>query len=282
MDASLNTRLPSVKDTLTLKTIVSAILLGAVVCLANMYFGLQAGMVNAMPMQSALLGFAFFRAVEPRLSKPLSPTETTLIEVIAGAIGLAPFTSGFTSFIPALEFLATKEENGPTRFSFSQLLLWSIATCGLGIVAGAPFRNLFILHERLRYPSATATGTLIGVLFKKEDIVSRARLSQTAQSPSEPWEAESDHEATAAGLEESQSPEVESEATNETSSDGQDLPLDDTDHVFMQNGNGPAITVLLYSLAGSAMFVSYPSSQLPMENQCSCTGRVSSRTSYLS
>ena len=129
--------LADVANAVTPRTIACAVLLGSVVCLANVYFALQAGMVNSMPMHSALLGFAFFRSIQHHLSRPLSPSKTTLIEIIAGSLGLAPFMSGFTSFITALEFLATPEENGPTRFSFVQLLLWSIATCGLGIVTGA-------------------------------------------------------------------------------------------------------------------------------------------------
>jgi uncharacterized oligopeptide transporter (OPT) family protein len=121
-----------------------------------------------MPMQSALLGYAIFRGLQHRFTTVLTPMETTLIEIIAGAVGLAPFTSGLTSFIPALEFLATPEEVGHLRFSFGGLLLWSLATCSLGIITAAPFRNLFILRERLRFPSATATGTMISMFLNGE------------------------------------------------------------------------------------------------------------------
>ncbi|KAK7912198.1 hypothetical protein PG985_014679 [Apiospora marii] len=145
-----------------------------------MYFGLQAGIVNAMPMQSALLGFALFRSVQHRLAKPLSPSELTTIELVAGAVGLAPFTSGFTGIIPALEFIATPTQTGSIVFSTSQLLVWCLATCALGILVAAPFRRLFILRDRLLYPSATATGTLIGVLFRDEAIISRAKQPRTA------------------------------------------------------------------------------------------------------
>ncbi|EFX00469.1 oligopeptide transporter [Grosmannia clavigera kw1407] len=211
----------STADALTLRATACAILLGFGVCLANMYFGLQAGMVNAMPMQSALLGFALFRSIQHRLRTPLSPMETTVMEIVSGALGLAPFTTGFTSFIPALEFLTTPDEHGPaTRFSTGQLLLWSTAMCGLGIVSGAPFRNLFIKRERLRYPSATATATLIGVLFRREDIVARAGPSET------------DNNTTV------------SVATAS-------VPL--VSHPDLDS-NQPAIAALLWSLAGSFVF----------------------------
>ena len=183
--------LSSVGEALTFRAVFCAIILGSAVCFTNTYFGLQVGTVNAMPMQTALLGFAFFRSIRHRISKSLSPEETTVVEVIAGALGLAPFTSGFTGPIPALEFLTTPAENGPKRFSAAQLILWSMAICALGTVVAVPFRRLFILRECLRYPSATATGTLIGVLFGKEMIVARAQ-QQSGPPESHPLGADTD------------------------------------------------------------------------------------------
>jgi uncharacterized oligopeptide transporter (OPT) family protein len=181
--------------------------------------------------------------------------ETTLIEIIAGAIGLAPFTSGCTSFIPALEFLATPEENGPIRFSLGSLLLWGVATCGLGVVVGAPFRSLFILREQLRYPSGTATGTLIGVLFRRGEIMARAHptdldISQLPQS----------HEARPG-------PEFRRVDTGDDFLAAEPEFVSDTSNQhFAQEVNGSGISILLYSLAGSASFVSYPSPLCPSED----------------
>lgn len=198
-----------------------------------MYFGLQAGTVNAMPMQTALLGFALFRSVQHSLSKPLSPAEITVIEVVAGAVGLAPFTSGFTGLIPALEFLTTPAENGPKRFSVLQLLMWSLATCFLGTVASAPFRRWFILRQRLRYPSATATGTLIGVLFGQKSIAAGLQ-SVEAGIASEPSDI--------AGCN-----EVDHTPPK---------PVDNINADFSPSSIQHAVKVLLVSLAGSSLFVS--------------------------
>ncbi|KAI9779864.1 MAG: hypothetical protein M1839_007177 [Geoglossum umbratile] len=199
-----------------------------------------------MPMQTALLGFASFRSIQHRLSKSLSPAETTIIEIIAGALGLAPFTSGFTGLIPALEFLTTPAENGPKRFSVVQLLWNSLATCALGIVVAAPFRQLFILRDRLRYPSATATGILIGVLFGKETIVARAQQSEIRVSGSHHSEADTD----------SDPPEAtgRNEVRLADPAFSNDLGVG-----FVQGDVGRAVNVLLVSLAGSSLFslVSY-------------------------
>jgi hypothetical protein len=218
--------------------------MGSIVCLANVYFALQASMVNSMPMHSALLGFAFFRSIQHHLSRPLSPSEITLIEIIAGSLGLVLFTSGFTLFIPALEFLATPEENGLTRFSFVQLLLWSMSTCGLGIVTGAPFRKLFFLRERIRFPSATATGILIGILFGKEEIITSGNLSKDVVSQSEPSGPNPDCESP-----------MTTEPVNEVGPADTGLPSDESTTDISQDDNGPAVNVLLLSLAGSLAFV---------------------------
>ncbi len=242
--ATREIRLHRVQDALTPRTVACAVVLGSALCLANTYFGLQAGVVSSMPMQSALLGFSVFASIRPRLSKPLSPGETTLIEIIAGALGLAPFTSGLTSFIPALEFLTTPEESGPTRFGIRALLLWSIATCGLGIVAGAPLRSLFILREQLRYPSATATGTLIGILFRDGQITARAKPAEPSVSRlPQPLETGSNLSA------------METETRNEGFTPHPDFPLRDMEQDFTEDMDRSYLKILLYSLIGSVFFV---------------------------
>ncbi|KAH8595341.1 hypothetical protein B0O99DRAFT_686767 [Bisporella sp. PMI_857] len=199
---------------------------------------------------------AFFRGIQPRLSRPLSPIETTLIEIIAVAIGLAPFTSGFTSFIPALEFLATEEKNGPTRFSFAQLLLWSIATCGQGIVR--PFQKSF-------YSTRAATLSICHGYrgFNRRPVQELgyyrpAKLSRTNLSTPHPWEIDPNLEFTRLGV--GQLPGEKADTRNEVGTDPEFLS-DNSDQVLAQDGNGASITVLLYSFAGSALFVSYESSR---------------------
>ena len=230
-------------DALTVRAVACGIILGSAVCFANTYFGLQAGIVNAMPMQSALLGFGFFRTIQHRLSQSLSPKETTIIEVVAGALGLAPFTSGFTSFLPALQYLITPEEGGPVVFSAGKLILWSITTCGLGIVAAAPFRRLFILRERLLYPSATATGTLIGILFGDETIVSRANQRKKETRNFDSLEGETRDESLL--------------GTDGNNSQIQPVSFSDSNSALASVDVGNALKVLLVSLAGSSLFVSW-------------------------
>lgn len=119
-----------------------------------------------------------------------------------------------------------------------QLLLWSVAICGLGIMIAAPFRRLFILRNRLRYPSATATGTLIGVLFKDEDIVTRGEQPQS----NAPESLTLVDDTTVDHL----------DGDSQRESDSPDLQhFDEIDEASI----GRAVKILLFSLAGSSTFV---------------------------
>ncbi|KAI9695012.1 MAG: hypothetical protein M1822_000629 [Bathelium mastoideum] len=73
-----------------------------------------------------------------------------------------------------MELLASEKEGGATTIPIPKLLFWSIGICVLGPVIAASRRRFFLLREKLHFPSATATGVLLGVLFNDESISLRA------------------------------------------------------------------------------------------------------------
>lgn len=127
-------------EALSIRAALVAFLIGTCICLANVYFGLQAGIVNAMPMQAALVGFAAFKYTDgaSRRTK-LTPMENIVIQAIAGSLGGMPFTNGVTGLIPALEFLITEAIGPRVSYSVGRLIVWSLAVSFLGIVVAAPF-----------------------------------------------------------------------------------------------------------------------------------------------
>lgn len=127
-----------------------------------------------------------------------------------------------------------------------------------------PFRQLFIFRECLRYPSATATGTLIGVLFGSEKIVARAQQSQVGLPKSHPLGVDTDSDL----------PEVASQ-------DRTDPVV--SDHLYTDSPHeiGYAVNVLLVSLSGSALFVNGTTHEdFVVKSVSDGDYKVSSRTSY--
>jgi hypothetical protein len=125
-----------------------------------------------------------------------------------------------------------------------QLLLWSMSTCGLGIVTGAPFRKVYLLRERICCPSAVAVGMLVGVLFGKEEMVTRGNLSKDVVSRSGPSGPGPDRVSPMA-----------TEPANEVGPADTGFLSDESTTGITQEDNGPAINVLLLSLVASLAFV---------------------------
>jgi OPT family oligopeptide transporter len=148
----------------TLRGVLCGLAIGVAICFSNMYFGLQTGWVTGMAMPSALIGFAYFKTVSHMLKLPFTPVENVLVQSVAGAVGTMPLGCGFVGVIPALNFLLTKEENGPLDISLWRLIVWSLGICFFGVVFAVPLRKEVIIREKLKFPSGTATALMIQVL----------------------------------------------------------------------------------------------------------------------
>lgn len=156
----------------TLRSLVLGTLIGVVICFSNTYFGLQTGWVSSMSMPSALLGFAWFKAMSRYLSYPFTPVENVLVQTVAGSLGTMPLGCGFVGVIPALEFLLKPKEtpDGSTgiHLGLGKLVIWALGICFFGVVFAVPLRKEVIIRENLKFPSGKATALMIGVLHGGE------------------------------------------------------------------------------------------------------------------
>ncbi|KAG8628876.1 hypothetical protein KVT40_002741 [Elsinoe batatas] len=152
----------------TLRSLLVGLAIGIIIAFSNTYFGLQTGWISGMAMPSALLGFAYFKAVAPLLSFPFTPVENVLIQTVASSVGTMPLGCGFVGVIPALEFLLKEEEtpDGKTGLDLGlgKLMVWATGLCFFGVLFAVPLRKEVIIREKLKFPSGTATALMISVL----------------------------------------------------------------------------------------------------------------------
>ena len=151
----------------TLRGVLVGLAIGVVICFSNTYFGLQTGWVSGMAMPAALIGFAYFKAIARWIDYPFTPVENVLVQTVAGAVGTMPLGCGFVGVMPALNYLMSSEENGPLLLSTWKLIIWALGLCFFGVVIAVPLRREFIIREKLKFPSGTATALMIGVLHGK-------------------------------------------------------------------------------------------------------------------
>lgn len=154
---------------LTLPMVVVGILLGSLVCVSNMYFGLQIGSVSTMSASTALMGFTIFKAMSRWLNTRFTPTENVVVQAMGSSIASMPIAASLWSVIPAIEYLGDAQEGGPRHFSILELTVWSLGVCFFGTVFSAPFRSYFIVKQKLLFPSPYAVGLLIGTLHNDKE-----------------------------------------------------------------------------------------------------------------
>ncbi|KAI0811537.1 OPT oligopeptide transporter protein-domain-containing protein [Xylaria sp. FL0064] len=163
---------------LTVLMVLVGTILGTLVCMVNLYFGWQSGSVNTMSAATASISYTVFKGTRRWRVHTFGPPENVIIQTIASSIAGMPLAASLMSVIPAFEFLRTPEEGGRVRLPLPTLILWSLGVCLFGTVFAAPFRNYFLLRQRLRFPGGFATGVLIGVLHNDSEILRRANIDK--------------------------------------------------------------------------------------------------------
>ncbi|OXB36338.1 oligopeptide transporter 8 [Cryptococcus neoformans] len=183
----------------TLRAILAGLGVGVVLCMTNIYFGLQTGWVSMMSLQSALLGFAIFRvpAFLPRLfpsMRPFTPQENVVLQTTAVATGTMPLAAGLVGIIPALSMMNLEiDGREPLFMGWGDLVMWCLAVAFFGVFLAVPLRKQVIVKEKLVFPSGTATAQLISLLHHAPPVevkgtqttaYRRLRRSSTSVSPS--------------------------------------------------------------------------------------------------
>ncbi|WVO22640.1 uncharacterized protein IAS62_003970 [Cryptococcus decagattii] len=183
----------------TLRATLAGLGVGVVLCMTNIYFGLQTGWVSMMSLQSALLGFAIFRvpAFLPRLfpsMRPFTPQENVVLQTTAVATGTMPLAAGLVGIIPALSMMSPEiDGREPLFMGWIDLVMWCLAVAFFGVFLAVPLRKQVIVKEKLVFPSGTATAQLISLLHQTTPVevhgtptraYRRLRRSSPSVSPS--------------------------------------------------------------------------------------------------
>ncbi|KAG5367040.1 putative oligopeptide transporter [Yarrowia sp. B02] len=157
----------------TLRATIAGLAIGSMILFSNFQFGLQTGWVSMMSLPSALISYAVFRAF-PGLTKefPFTREENVYAQSVAVAVGTGPLAFGLVGIVPAIEKLLTPEEDGgePIFMHMGQLVLWSLSLSLFGVFFAVLLRRQVIVREQLKFPSGSATATMISVLHEGEKV----------------------------------------------------------------------------------------------------------------
>ncbi|KAF7505117.1 hypothetical protein GJ744_001257 [Endocarpon pusillum] len=144
-------------STFTLRGLTIGIVLGTIVCIINIYFGLKTGRVTGFPLATAYIANNIARQFGP----PLDGPENVFVVAVATAMAAMPMTAALVGVIPALEYLVGPEDGGPLQISLFHLLTWSAGVCVFGPILAMACSRYFLIFKDLPFPPGTATAILI-------------------------------------------------------------------------------------------------------------------------
>ncbi|HTU25933.1 MAG TPA: OPT family oligopeptide transporter [Pirellulales bacterium] len=139
---------------LSVRSIVTGMVIGAVMSISNLYVGLQTGWGLGVTITACILAYAVFRVLEvvvPRYRHdPFTILENYTMSSAASAAGYMA-TSGLVSTIPALYLTARRE------LAWWEMMSWLAAVSLLGVFMAIPLKRQLINVEKLPFPSGIAT-----------------------------------------------------------------------------------------------------------------------------
>lgn len=156
---------------LTVRAVIVGMIIGAVMCVMNLYVVLKAGWSIGVTVTACILAFSLFKVLErARLTKaPFTELENNAMGSVASAAGYMT-GGGNMAAVPALLLLTG------FRPDTGWLMAWFATIAALGVFAAIPLKRAMINVEQLPFPSGTATAETIRTLNAHgEEGVQRAK-----------------------------------------------------------------------------------------------------------
>jgi len=146
---------------LTVRAVITGMVLGGIMCLSNLSVVLKTGWSLGVTLTACILAFAIFRGLKKmRIVK----TDFTILE--NNAMGSVASAAGFMTgggnmaALPALLILT------PVRPDGISLFVWFSAIALLGVFAAIPVKRQLINREQLPFPTGTATAETLRSLHE--------------------------------------------------------------------------------------------------------------------
>lgn len=185
---------------LTLRALLVGALLGALLCLSNLYVALKTGWSLGLTVTAAVTGWAFWRGLRAVgiARRPFGILENNAACSVASSAGFMA-GGGNLAALPALWLLTGAVP------SWGWMALWFALTAALGIFAALPLKRRLIEVEALPFPTGTATAEALRALHGDGGGVAEMEARDAAGSASRRMAAAAVAGAVLAWLRESRS-----------------------------------------------------------------------------
>jgi putative OPT family oligopeptide transporter len=154
---------PAPPAQLTARAVVSGMLIGAVMCLSNIYVFFKTGWSLGVTLTACILAYAVFQALSASglVKRPLGALENNALTTVASGAGFMTGGGNMAAF-GALLMVTTVRPSGLL------MIAWFGVIAALGVFAAIPIKRQLIDEEALPFPTGTATAETIRSIHDTE------------------------------------------------------------------------------------------------------------------
>jgi OPT family oligopeptide transporter len=141
---------------LTVRAVVVGMLIGAAMCLSNLYVFFKTGWSMGVTLTACILAFGSFQLLQALriVKRPLGMLENNALTTVASGAGYMTGGGNMAAF-GALLMITT------VRPDTTAMIAWFGVIAALGVFAAIPIKRQLINHEGLAFPTGTATAETI-------------------------------------------------------------------------------------------------------------------------
>ena len=161
--------IPADMPELTIRAVLTGMLLGGLLSICNIYAGLKIGWGMNMSVTSALLGFALWKGLSLIGTRQFSILECNVNQTAASSAATVS-SAGLVAPIPALTIMTGYQ------YSWQLLAVWTLSVMLVGIVAGMGLRRQLLVVDKLPFPGGLACAETLKQMYSKgKEAMSRVR-----------------------------------------------------------------------------------------------------------
>lgn len=164
---------PSAGPQLTIRAVATGLLIGAVMCLSNLYVFFKTGWSLGVTLTACILAFALWKGLAAlKVGKPLSLLENNALTTVASGAGYMTGGGNMAAFGALLMVLTAQAVKNKTQVevpSTPLMMLWFGVIAALGVFVAIPIKRQLINKEQLAFPTGTATAETMKSLHANDD-----------------------------------------------------------------------------------------------------------------
>jgi OPT family oligopeptide transporter len=146
---------------LTVRAVIAGALIGAVMCLSNIYVFFKTGWSFGVTITACILAFALFRLLGTLGARPFGMMENNALTTVASGAGYMTGGGNMAAYGAILVVTTLRPSALP-------MVLWFATIAALGVFAAIPIKRQLINQEALAFPTGTATAETLRTIHSSE------------------------------------------------------------------------------------------------------------------